>query len=118
MRIGHFVGLHALQGLPLLVLLLGALAARFAVLRPERVRASLVGVAGATWTGLVLLLTWQALRAQPLLAPDALTLAALAVLVAGTATATVLVLRARPTESTPAPRPGVPAPDRSPRPVA
>ncbi len=118
LRIGHFVGLHALQGLPLLVLLLGALAARFAVLRPERVRASLVGVAGAAWTGLVLLLTWQALRAQPLLAPDALTLAALAVLVAGTATATVLVLRARPTESTPAPRPGVPAPDRSPRPVA
>ena len=46
-------------------------------------------IAAAAWTGLVVLLTWQALRAQPLLAPDAVTLAALATLVAVTGAATV-----------------------------
>jgi len=38
------------------------------------------------------LLTWQALRAQPLLAPDALTLGALAVLVLGTVAAATGVI--------------------------
>ena len=44
-----------------------------------------------------LLLTWQALRAHPLIAPDATTLAALAVTVAatGAALATVLVTTRR-----------------------
>ena len=34
-------------------------------------RVRLVRIAAAAWAGLVVLLTWQALRAQPLLAPDA-----------------------------------------------
>jgi hypothetical protein len=38
-------------------------------------------VAAAGYSALVALLTWQALRAQPLLAPDGLTLTALAVIV-------------------------------------
>jgi hypothetical protein len=42
----------------------------------------------------VVLLTWQALRAQPLLAPDATTLVALGVLVAGTVAAAGVVLAA------------------------
>ena len=42
----------------------------------------------------MVLLTWQALRAQPLLAPDAVTLAALATLVAVTGAATVGTLAA------------------------
>ncbi|GAA4907963.1 hypothetical protein GCM10023204_11320 [Actinomycetospora succinea] len=93
LRIAHFVGLHALQGLPLLVIGLTLLAARVAVLRDARVRARLVGVAGAAWTGLTVLLTGQALRGQPLIAPDGLTLGAAAVLVAATGVATLLVLR-------------------------
>ena len=76
--------MHALQGLPLFA---AALAVGHRLDEVTRVR--LVQIAAAAWTGLVVLLTWQALRAQPLLAPDALTLAALGALVAVTAAATV-----------------------------
>ena len=92
LRIAHFVGLHALQGLPLLVIALTLLAARVPALRDARTRARLVGVAGAAWTGLTVLLTWQALRGQPLIAPDGATILAAAVLVVATAAGTLLVL--------------------------
>jgi len=87
LRIAHFVGMHALQGLPLI-------AAGLAVTRriDELTRTRLVRIAAVAWTGLTVLLTWQALRAQPLLAPDALTLGALAVLVLSTLAATASVL--------------------------
>jgi hypothetical protein len=99
LRIGHFVGLHALQALPLLALALAVLAARVPALRPETTRARLVAVAGAAWAALTVGLVWQALRGQPLLAPDATTLLALAVGLVATAAGVVLVLRS----STPAP---------------
>jgi hypothetical protein len=74
LRVPHFVGLHGLQTLPLLGLLL----ARFG---PSWLgsghRVALVWAAGISYLGLVLVLTWQALRGQPLIAPDAATLAAL-----------------------------------------
>jgi hypothetical protein len=61
-----------------------------------RDRSRLVGVAAAFWIALTLLLTWQALRGQSLVAPDALTLLALGLLIAMTAGATGGVLaRAR-----------------------
>jgi hypothetical protein len=87
LRIAHFVGMHALQGLPLLAAAL-ALTGRW----DENTRVRLVRVAATAWTGLIALLTWQALRAQPLLAPDTATLAALAVLALGTAAALAGVL--------------------------
>jgi hypothetical protein len=93
LRIGHFVGLHALQGLPLLALALLALAGRIPVLRDVRVRARLVGIAGAAWAGLTVLLVWQALRGQPLVAPDAATLAVAAALVVATVLAVLAALR-------------------------
>lgn len=93
LRIGHFVGLHALQGLPLLALGLAWLASGVPALRSERVRAHLVAVAGAAWAALVVGLVWQALRGQPLLDPDGLTLAALAGLVVLVSAATTVVLR-------------------------
>jgi hypothetical protein len=89
LRIAHFVGMHALQGLPLFA---AALAVGHRLDEVTRVR--LVQIAAAAWTGLVVLLTWQALRAQPLLAPDALTLAALGALVAVTVAAMVGTLAA------------------------
>ncbi|MHA6781431.1 hypothetical protein ACVGOW_10610 [Pseudonocardia saturnea] len=89
LRIGHFVGMHALQALPLLA---AALAATGRFTESERVR--IITVAGAAYAAVVLLVTWQALRGQPLLAPDALTLATLAVIVVGTAGA-LLAGRAR-----------------------
>ncbi len=91
LRIGHFVGLHALQALPLLAYALGRWT------RLDRVtRARLVLVSGLGYAALVPLLTWQALRAQPLLEPDGVTLAAFATLAVATLTGIGLVLsRAR-----------------------
>jgi hypothetical protein len=90
-RVSHFVGLHAMQALPLI----GWLLARRRRLSEGR-QTALVGVAGAGYLGLVLLLAWQALRAQPLLAPDALTLGALAALALGVGVAAgTVVMSAR-----------------------
>jgi hypothetical protein len=76
LRIGHFVGIHGLQAIPLV--------GWFLIRRrwlgdPQRV--ALVGTAAAGYLGLVGLVTWQALRAQALLRPDILTLGALAGLI-------------------------------------
>jgi hypothetical protein len=91
LRIGHFVGLHGMQALPLLALLL----ARYGRRLDDVVRARLLLVAGSAYGVLVVLLTWQALRAQPLLRPDAVTLAAWAALALATGGASALVLRRR-----------------------
>jgi uncharacterized membrane protein YhaH (DUF805 family) len=93
LRIPHFVGLHALQALPLLAFALAALSNRFPRLGDARVRLRLVLVAAAGYAGLIALVTWQALRAQPLLAPDAATLVAAGLLVAVTAVAATRALR-------------------------
>jgi hypothetical protein len=75
LRIAHFVGLHALQVLPLVAALLAQRSL------PEAIRARIVWSVGVGYLGLVLLLLWQALRAQPVFAPDGLTLGALGVVV-------------------------------------
>jgi hypothetical protein len=87
LRIPHFVGIHALQLLPLLVLALR----RF----PMPVRVRLVFVAAGTYAGLLVLVLWQALRGQPLIHPDGLTLGALAGLLAVAGTTTMLLTRRR-----------------------
>jgi hypothetical protein len=81
LRIPHFVGMHALQLLPLLAIALAALASRFPRLRDDLVRARLVLIGAAGYAGLTALLTWQALRAQSIVHPDAVTLGAFALLV-------------------------------------
>ena len=78
-RTAHFVGLHALQ----IIQLLGIFVNRRTSRRLSNGRrTALVVTGGLGYLGLILLLLWQALRAQPLIAPDGLTLAALAGLVA------------------------------------
>ncbi|MFF5294276.1 hypothetical protein [Paractinoplanes globisporus] len=89
LRIGHFVGLHALQALPLLAFLL------YRRGLDERTRARLILVFGCAYGVLNVLVTWQALRAQPLLKPDVVTLASWAALAVATAAAATLVLRKR-----------------------
>lgn len=74
LRIGHFVGMHAVQVLPLLI----AFAGRWA-------NARLAWVLSGGYLGVTLLVTWQALRGQPLIKPDALTLAVLAAIAVATA---------------------------------
>ncbi len=85
LRIPHFLGLHGLQALPLLALVLGVLAARYPRLRDDVLRLRLVVIAGVGYAGLLALLTWQALRGQSIVAPDGQTLTAFALLIAGVA---------------------------------
>lgn len=93
LRAPHFVGMHALQLLPLLLIVLVLLAPRFAPLRDAGVRLRLVRVAVAGYAALVALITWQALRGQPLIHPDGATLAAAGVLLAAVACGTWSALR-------------------------
>lgn len=53
-----------------------------------------VVVGAAAWLGLTLLLAWQTLRGQPVLAPDGLTLAVLAALLVGAFLGVLSALRA------------------------
>ncbi|MGX2993647.1 hypothetical protein JNUCC64_05015 [Streptomyces sp. JNUCC 64] len=93
LRVPHFVGMHALQLLPFLLVALAALAPRLPRLRDEAVRLRLVLTAAGAYAAAVGLTTWQALRGQPLLEPDAATLTGAAVIVVGTALATAFSLR-------------------------
>ncbi|WP_410607661.1 hypothetical protein [Amycolatopsis sp. lyj-109] len=95
LRIPHFVGMHALQALPLLAIALAALAPRFRRLRDDIVRARLVLIGAAGYAGLTALVTWQALRAQSIVHPDATTLETFAVLVAAAGLASWATVRVR-----------------------
>jgi hypothetical protein len=95
LRIAHFVGLHALQVLPLLGWLLTSRKRVLALLSASD-RLALVWSAGVTYLGLVLMLTWQALRGQSVVHPDTKTLAAASSLVAAFAISVLItVLRVR-----------------------
>lgn len=93
LRIPHFFGMHALQLLPLLLMASAALAPRCARLADGRVRLRLVLVASSAYAALFALLTWQALRGQPLHRPDGVTLTAAALIACATAAATYWALR-------------------------
>ncbi|MDS0135224.1 MULTISPECIES: hypothetical protein [unclassified Amycolatopsis] len=95
LRIPHFVGMHALQALPLLAIALVALASRFPRLRDDVVRARLVLLGAAGYAGLIALVTWQALRAQSIVHPDAATLGAFALLVAAVGLGSWATVRVR-----------------------
>jgi hypothetical protein len=99
LRVGHFIGIHALQALPLLAMLLVYLSRRVSRLREEAVRSRLIVVAGVAYAGLMVLVTWQALRAQPLLRPDALTLMAAGLLIVLTLVPAIVILTRRPVSS-------------------
>ena len=88
LRIAHFIGLHGLQIIPLL----GWLLTRRTHLRDGQ-RLALLSVGAAGYLGFTLLLFWQALRNQSIVAPDGLTVLALAGLVAGVAVASAVVAR-------------------------
>jgi hypothetical protein len=116
LRAGHFIGMHALQALPLLALLLNRLRRRgVRRLADPRLRASIIGVAGFGYAGLTALVTWQALRGQSLIHPDRLTWGAAGVLtgltLAGLALAGVRASgSASPAEPVAPSQPAAPAP--------
>jgi hypothetical protein len=93
LRIGHFAGIHAAQIIPLLGILLLRRREKWL---SEGHRLALLAAGAGAYLGLIALLTWQALRDQPLLQPDALTLGVLAGLIAVTlAAAGATLLHAR-----------------------
>ncbi|MCX4583320.1 hypothetical protein [Streptomyces sp. NBC_01481] len=100
LRIPHFVGMHALQLIPLFLLALIALAPRFARLRDEGVRLRLVLVACGVYAAVVALVTWQALRGQALINPDGATLTAAAAILVAAAVGSLLALRTTPPSRT------------------
>ncbi|MFF8837706.1 hypothetical protein [Streptomyces sp. NPDC015130] len=108
LRVPHFFGMHALQLLPLLLLVLAALAPRFARLADDRVRLRLTLTASGAYAATFALLTWQALRGQALSAPDAVTLTAAGAIALATAAATALSLRGPSPTPTPSPSPAPP----------
>ncbi|WP_424214045.1 hypothetical protein ACN20G_19305 [Streptomyces sp. BI20] len=91
LRVGHFVGMHALQVLPAAAFGLS----RVRRLRPET-RARLVWVLAGGYAGLVLTVTVQALRGRALVDPDGVTLALAATVAAACACATLAALTRRP----------------------
>ncbi len=103
LRIPHFVGMHALQVLLLLQVVLTVLAARWPKLHPTAVRVQLIRIGAAGFAGLLAVVTLQAYRGQPLLSPDVWTLAAVGVVIAGMAIATVRTLSRTPVPEEPEP---------------
>ncbi|MGK8490077.1 hypothetical protein [Nocardia asiatica] len=95
LRIPHFVGMHALQALPLVLLALEFGSRRIPALRSASTRRRLVVIAAATYAALLAVLTWQALRGQSVVRPDAATLAAFAAVALGAAVSTALAMRAK-----------------------
>lgn len=91
LRIGHFVGMHALQLLPLL----GWLITTRTRLQ-QRQQQHLILISALTYLSMTLLVTWQALRAQPITAPDALTLSVFSSILLLSIISTLIVLRPKP----------------------
>ena len=81
LRIPHFLGLHALQILPFVALVLGRLRTR------ELVRTRLTVVAASSYLALFGILLSQALRGQSVLAPDAVTMTLFGIWASATAVA-------------------------------
>ncbi|MGH3488128.1 MAG: hypothetical protein ACRDP8_09495 [Actinopolymorphaceae bacterium] len=93
LRIPHFVGMHALQLIPLAAIALEILARRWSPLRRQGVAVRLVALAVGGYVALLALLTWQALRGQSIVHPDALTGFAFAGIVVAIGAGVTLILR-------------------------
>jgi len=93
LRVPHFIGLHALQVLPVIALLLWRRRIE------DRRRVRLIVVAGGSYAALFLILIWQALRGQALVSPDALTVSVFVVWAALTAGMAVWPFRTRTSRS-------------------
>jgi hypothetical protein len=90
LRIAHFFGLHALQVLPLAGWLIMLVAPSMGLGMSSQI--ALVWVAALAYGSWLALLTWQALRGQPITRPDRSTLTAFASLLATTLGAVIVIL--------------------------
>jgi len=91
LRVGHFVGLHGLQLLPLLGLAL--LSGRLFGRQSSSQHQQFLHLVGIAYTALTIFLIWQAWRGQSLIAPDLVSISCAGVIVVGTIIATLSILR-------------------------
>jgi hypothetical protein len=108
LRVPHFVGMHALQLIPLAVLLLEFGARRLPTLRVESTRRNLVIVASALYAAVITILSVQALSGQSVVRPDAsVSLVAQGALAAAAVASAVILRRGgRTAHDVAGPRPG------------
>jgi hypothetical protein len=92
LRIPHFVGMHALQLMPLTALMLEFLMKWMSALRPERTRVAIVVTLTALYIGILLLLTLQALAGESIVRPSTLTITVAAMLYLSAAFAIMVIL--------------------------
>lgn len=96
LRVPHFVGMHALQVIPLTALLLELGARRIPLLRSAGTRLGLLWIVAVSYLGAVALLTAQALAGQPVVRPDvAFTISGVLLLAAAGSAAAVVLTRGR-----------------------
>lgn len=96
LRVPHFVGMHALQALPLAALAVELASRRAPLLRDARLRAHLAAVLAGVAAAALAILTAQALAGEPVTAPSAPVLAAAGATAAvAAALATLAVVAAR-----------------------
>jgi hypothetical protein len=94
LRIPHFVGMHALQALPILALVLELAARGIPRLADAVIRFRLIAIAAVTYLAVVGLTTWQALIGQSIVQPAGAILTAGIGLAVATAAAIVVALAA------------------------
>lgn len=93
LRVPHFIGMHALQALPLAVIALEFAGTRWRRLADETIRLRLIRIGVAAYVAALVVLTAQALAGQSIVRPDGLFLAAgIAILLAVLASAAVVLV--------------------------
>jgi hypothetical protein len=71
LRIPHFVGMHGMQVIPIVALLLDLASRRISVLRNSRTRRGILVVTTVLYLGVIAVLTVQALSGESIVRPDA-----------------------------------------------
>ena len=96
LRIPHFVGMHAMQVIPLVALLIELLGRRLPALRDTRARLGILVVLAGLYLGIMAVLTVQALSGESIVHPDAVTSTiSFALFLVAAVTIVVIVGRAR-----------------------
>ena len=96
LRIPHFVGMHAMQVIPLVALLIELIGHRLPALRDVRARLGILVVLAGLYLGMIAVLTVQALSGESIVHPDAATsTVSFALFLAAAVGIVVIVWRAR-----------------------